>query len=592
MSDNEEVNSSLIRAVREGDLEGAKNLINSFGLSYIKKSPDGYRLLCQALINKNTAIAKLLLNHDCKVNIEDCPYDGKIIPFKMIKNDDERKLTGTPLHHAVISAFVCQTIAAEDADAMAENTCREAELLGQYVRKDDEIAENRGNYVYSERDITLDGGVNSSRLRLQDKSISKDIISEVINQSPNKIVEANNVSKILAQSSGHCIVNADSTGDVIERKKKQKGHIFYMNESSCKNEFIGIAPDLTGTLSESDLEQSVCQNIRKGIDENLNQMNKNLENKNENNKDAEFRVKKKKKNILFDIFESSDEVESESSIFDKTKKGIEKDLQNMNVNPRGGNEKVSSVSSFMKPNESLKARYGKKKHAFSYILESSGDNKLDCSVSDQINKKTEAKSRKINHEILCCSKAYRCCKKSRLNGKKKKKNIYSFLFESSSESELEQSASEKIKKGTDISLKKEEKIVTRENNKPFPDSKCVTNNEGLGNIRKKKKRDVFSFILESVSDTELEPCVNEKNQDRDLTKADSQFERGNENSSFSEKCNKKRKKKRNFFRFLDDIEYETENDPVRTAIEPRIVGNNRKPKLAVEENARKKSYFF
>ena len=59
-------------------------------------------LLCQALINRNTAIAKLLLNHDCKVNIENGPYAGfgKIIPFKIIKN---RKLSGTPLHLAVIS---------------------------------------------------------------------------------------------------------------------------------------------------------------------------------------------------------------------------------------------------------------------------------------------------------------------------------------------------------------------------------------------------------------------------------------------------------------------------------------------------------
>ncbi|KAK2701836.1 hypothetical protein QYM36_019525, partial [Artemia franciscana] len=86
MFDKEEVNSSLNRAVREGDLEGAKELINSFGLSYIKEWSDGYVLLCQALINKNTAIAKLILNHDCKVNIENGP-----------------KLTGTPLHLAVIS---------------------------------------------------------------------------------------------------------------------------------------------------------------------------------------------------------------------------------------------------------------------------------------------------------------------------------------------------------------------------------------------------------------------------------------------------------------------------------------------------------
>ncbi|XP_065573462.1 serine/threonine-protein phosphatase 6 regulatory ankyrin repeat subunit C-like [Artemia franciscana] len=80
-----EVADSFRRAVYEGDLERAKELINSFGNSSIKKWSDGYVLLRQALINKNTAIAKLLLNYDCKVNIEN------------------EKLTDTPLHLAVIS---------------------------------------------------------------------------------------------------------------------------------------------------------------------------------------------------------------------------------------------------------------------------------------------------------------------------------------------------------------------------------------------------------------------------------------------------------------------------------------------------------
>ncbi|XP_065576408.1 ankyrin-1-like [Artemia franciscana] len=122
MFDKEEVNSSLNRAVREGDLEGAKELINSFGLSYIKEWSDGYVLLCQALINKNTAIAKLLLNHDCKVNIENGPYAGfgRIIPFKIIKN---RKLTDTPLHLAVTSGDleVIKMVLGKGADVNARN---------------------------------------------------------------------------------------------------------------------------------------------------------------------------------------------------------------------------------------------------------------------------------------------------------------------------------------------------------------------------------------------------------------------------------------------------------------------------------------
>ncbi|XP_065577154.1 serine/threonine-protein phosphatase 6 regulatory ankyrin repeat subunit C-like [Artemia franciscana] len=129
MFDKEEVNSSLNRAVREGDLEGAKELINSFGLSYIKEWSDGYVLLCQALINKNTAIAKLLLNHDCKVNIENGPYAGfgRIIPFKIIKN---RKLTGTPLHLAVISGDleVIKMVLDKGADVNARDIYGESPL--------------------------------------------------------------------------------------------------------------------------------------------------------------------------------------------------------------------------------------------------------------------------------------------------------------------------------------------------------------------------------------------------------------------------------------------------------------------------------
>ncbi|XP_065573811.1 putative ankyrin repeat protein RF_0381 [Artemia franciscana] len=129
MFDKEEVNSSLNRAVREGDLEGAKELINSFGLSYIKEWSDGYMLLCQALINKNTAIAKLLLNYDCKVNIENGPYAGlgRDIPFKIIKN---RKLTGTPLHLAVISGDleVIKMVLDKGADVNARDIYGESPL--------------------------------------------------------------------------------------------------------------------------------------------------------------------------------------------------------------------------------------------------------------------------------------------------------------------------------------------------------------------------------------------------------------------------------------------------------------------------------
>jgi ankyrin repeat protein len=64
------VSTRLSDAVRDGDLERAKELIYSYGLSYSKEWSDGYVLLCEALINKHIAIAKLLLHHDCKVNFE------------------------------------------------------------------------------------------------------------------------------------------------------------------------------------------------------------------------------------------------------------------------------------------------------------------------------------------------------------------------------------------------------------------------------------------------------------------------------------------------------------------------------------------
>ncbi|KAK2706369.1 hypothetical protein QYM36_016417 [Artemia franciscana] len=78
------VNTSLIDAVRKGDLKQAKGLIIDFGLSYSKEWSDGYALLREALINKHIAIVKLLLHNDCKINIE---YG---------------RCSDTPLHLAVI----------------------------------------------------------------------------------------------------------------------------------------------------------------------------------------------------------------------------------------------------------------------------------------------------------------------------------------------------------------------------------------------------------------------------------------------------------------------------------------------------------
>ncbi|XP_065564538.1 putative ankyrin repeat protein RF_0381 [Artemia franciscana] len=85
MCDNYDVNYSLIRAVRQGELERTKELINSFGLSYSKGWSEGYVLLRDALFNRKIEIAKLLLNHGCKVNSKNMSSD-------------------TPLHLAVDSS--------------------------------------------------------------------------------------------------------------------------------------------------------------------------------------------------------------------------------------------------------------------------------------------------------------------------------------------------------------------------------------------------------------------------------------------------------------------------------------------------------
>lgn len=78
------VSKSLIDAVGQGNIERAKELIYSYGLSYSKEWSDGYTLLCEALSRRHINIAKLLLNRNCKVN-----------------NDENEEHPCTPLHFAV-----------------------------------------------------------------------------------------------------------------------------------------------------------------------------------------------------------------------------------------------------------------------------------------------------------------------------------------------------------------------------------------------------------------------------------------------------------------------------------------------------------
>lgn len=87
LSGREGVNYSLICAVREGKLERARQLINSFGLSYSRPWSEGYVLLCDAIKNNHAAVAKLLLISGSKVKTK-------------IEN------TNTPLHFAVINGDI------------------------------------------------------------------------------------------------------------------------------------------------------------------------------------------------------------------------------------------------------------------------------------------------------------------------------------------------------------------------------------------------------------------------------------------------------------------------------------------------------
>jgi len=56
-------------AVREGNVERVRELIDSFGLSYSQPWLEGYVLLCISVAKKRTQVAKLLLTFGLKVKI-------------------------------------------------------------------------------------------------------------------------------------------------------------------------------------------------------------------------------------------------------------------------------------------------------------------------------------------------------------------------------------------------------------------------------------------------------------------------------------------------------------------------------------------
>ena len=68
MQGDQDTSYSLICTVREGRLERVRELIGSYGLSYSQAWSEGYVLLHDAVANKHTEVAKLLLTNGSKVN--------------------------------------------------------------------------------------------------------------------------------------------------------------------------------------------------------------------------------------------------------------------------------------------------------------------------------------------------------------------------------------------------------------------------------------------------------------------------------------------------------------------------------------------
>jgi ankyrin repeat protein len=89
MLGNQDTNYSLISAVCKGRLERARDLINSFWLSYSQAWSEGYILLCDAVKNKHAAVAKLLLTCGSKVISKNKEPSNTPLHFAVIKRDIE-----------------------------------------------------------------------------------------------------------------------------------------------------------------------------------------------------------------------------------------------------------------------------------------------------------------------------------------------------------------------------------------------------------------------------------------------------------------------------------------------------------------------
>jgi len=125
MSGDHNISDSLISAVREGKVERVRELIDSFGLSYSQAWSEGYDLLCDAVANKHTEVAKLLLTNGSKVK------SRNIRP------------TDTPLHYAAINGDIeiVQMLLNRGANINDANQCGITALHNAVKSKTMEIIE-------------------------------------------------------------------------------------------------------------------------------------------------------------------------------------------------------------------------------------------------------------------------------------------------------------------------------------------------------------------------------------------------------------------------------------------------------------------
>ncbi|XP_044726605.1 putative ankyrin repeat protein RF_0381 isoform X3 [Chrysoperla carnea] len=167
---NQDIGRSLIRAIRNGELETARELINSYGLPYSESSPKGYDLLCDALDNKHSEIAKLLLTSGSEVNSKTYNYknssntplhfavindDIEIIKMLLVRGaniNTQNRFGQTPLHKAIENndqVEIIELLLKHKADINAEDECRKTPLFKAIENKNLKITK-----------LLLDNGAN------------------------------------------------------------------------------------------------------------------------------------------------------------------------------------------------------------------------------------------------------------------------------------------------------------------------------------------------------------------------------------------------------------------------------------------------